>query len=144
MDTTEVANRLKITPRVLRQFLRSPVSTFVAVGSGSRYEFDEADLPTIEKRFSEWKSGNKAAPATKNAKPQTPPKVLTRTSKREPSKKDRAVWQEEGPVCIEDIRQPHVRNRILADARAAEDRLMMLLMSKGMHVSQLGDNRKAS
>jgi hypothetical protein len=44
MDTSEVAEKLGTTPRILRQFLRSPSSTFVAVGSGSRYDFTAKDL----------------------------------------------------------------------------------------------------
>lgn len=142
MDTSEAAAKLGTTPRVLRQFLRSPMSTFVAVGSGSRYDFDEADLPTLLKRFSDWRSGNKSttlpkAKLTPSSKPSPP-------VRREPSKKDREVWAEEGPVQIADIRKPHVRRRVLADARAAEDRLMLLLVSKGMHISQLGDARKVT
>lgn len=143
MDTTEAAARLGTTPRNLRQFLRHPSSTFIAVGSGSRYDFDESDLPTLERRFSDWKSGNKGttpAPKTKLA----PPPKSAAPARRQPSKKDREVWEEEGVVRIPDIRKPRVRARVLADARAAEDRLMMLLMSKGLHISQLGDQRKAS
>lgn len=143
MDTTEAATRMGTTPRILRQFLRSPQSTFVAVGSGSRYEFDEADIPTLARRFSDWKAGGKAK--TPKSKTPTPAPIrISPAARRSPSKRDQEVWSEEGPVRIEDIRQPRIRARVLHDARAAEDRLMMLLMSKGLHISQLGDQRKVS
>jgi hypothetical protein len=118
------------------------MSTFVAVGSGSRYEFTEQDIPTLQKRFSDWRSGNKASPpTTPKLAPAPRPAVPTR---RQPSKKDRAVWEEEGIIQIEDIRNPRVRARVKANAQAAEDRLMMLLVSRGLHVTQLGDQRKAT
>lgn len=145
MNTAEVANKLGTTPRIFRQFLRSPVSTFVAVGSGSRYEFTTSDLPMLEKRFRDWESGGKSKAVKKTRTPKiTPIEKPSRPARRQPSRKDRAVWEEEGPVKIEDIRNPRIRARVLADAKAAEDNLMMLLMSKGLHVSQLGDSRKAS
>lgn len=139
MDTAEVAQKLGTTPRILRQFLRSSVSTFVAVGSGARYDFNEADLPTLQRRFSDWRSGTSKGTHTRT--PSTPRPTRKAT---QPSKADLRVWAEEGPIQIEDIRRPEVRARVKAAARAAEDQLMMLLMSKGMHVSQLGDPRKAS
>jgi hypothetical protein len=142
MDTSEAAARLGTTPRTLRQFLRSPMSTFVAVGSGSRYEFTEQDIPTLQKRFTDWRSGNKTAvPTTPKLTPAPRPATPTR---RQPSKKDRAVWEEEGVIRIDDIRNPRVRARVKANAQAAENRLMMLLMSRGLHVTQLGDQRKAT
>lgn len=137
MDTTEAASRLGTTPRILRQFLRSAVSTFVAVGSGSRYEFTESELVMLGRRFADWRSGERGSTSPKS-KPASSPKPL----RREPSRKDRQVWEEEGTVQLADIRNPRIRARILADARAAENRLTMLLMSKGMHISQLGDSRK--
>lgn len=143
MDTIEVASKLGTTPRQLRQFLRSPYSTFIAVGSGSRYEFTESDLITLTKRFSEWKAGGRSKSA-RSATRTTPrmtstPAAPSAVSHRD--KKDRAVWKEEGPVKLEDIRDRRVRARVLADAKAAEDRLMMLLISRGMHITQLGDRR---
>lgn len=145
MDTTEAAKRLGTTPRQLRQFLRSRSSTFVAVGSGSRYDFTEQDVPTLERRFSEWQAtGKKKAGTVKVTKPKaTTPPILAPMRKRAPSKRDVETWKEEGTVKIEDIRNPRVRARVTADARAAEDRLTLLLLAKGLHISQLGD-RKAS
>lgn len=147
MDTSEAAAKLGTTPRILRQFLRSSSSTFVAVGSGSRYDFEESDLPTLEKRFQDWRSGGKGkrkGTATPKKSKLAPALKPTSPAKRQPSRKDVQVWEEEGPVQIADIRKPNVRARVLADAKAAEDRLMMLLMSKGLHISQLGDQRKAT
>lgn len=142
MDTKEVATHLGTSPRTFRQFLRSPISTFVAVGSGARYEFEERDLPTIERRFSEW--NEKGKPKPEGAKRSRTPG--RKTAKVEPKirQRDIEVWDEEessstGVPQMDDIRDPRVRRRIKADARAAEDRLMMLLMSKGLHITQLGD-----
>lgn len=139
MDTSEAAARLGTTPRILRQFLRSAVSTFVAVGSGSRYDFTETDLVTLQRRFSDWRTGDRsAAPKKTTPTPKSPRK------RPEVSREDRKVWEEEGPVVVPDIRNPRIRARVLAEARAAEQRLTLLLMSQGMHVSQLGDSRKVS
>jgi predicted Zn-dependent peptidase len=138
MDTSEVAEKLGTTPRILRQFLRSPSSTFVAVGSGSRYDFTAKDLDTLRKRFADWQGAGKP-------KPNTPKKDKAPKGEKasgEPSKKDAAVWFEEGPIRIEDIRDPRVRARVKRDAQAAEMRLMLLLLAKGMHVTQL--DREAS
>lgn len=139
MDTTEVAELLGITPRILRQFLRSPVSTFVAVGSGARYEFNDRDVPTIKKRFAEWNIQGKPKPTVTKPKAQK-----SQTDKLEAQlKKDRAVWAEEGPIHLEDIRDPRVRARVKADAEAAEARLNMRLLAVGMHITQLGDRESA-
>jgi hypothetical protein len=135
MDTRAVAEHLGTTPRVFRQFLRSPISTFVAVGSGARYDFTERDLPTIEKRFAEWNSEGKPKPEAER-KPITPKPTA-------PTPVDQEVWEDEGPIVLEDIRDPRVRARVKRDAQAADDRLAMLLLAAGLHITQLGD-RKAS
>lgn len=140
MDTAEVADKIGTTPRTLRQFLRSPMSTFVAVGSGARYDFTEKDLPTIKKRFAEWQGAGKPRPEeSKRAKPsgKSRPKI---DMQRE---RDEQEWAEEGVVVLEDIRDPRVRARVKRDAQAAEDRLMMLLLSANLHITQLGDRKSA-
>jgi hypothetical protein len=137
MDTTEVAAQLGTTARQLRVFLRSTHSTFVPVGSGARYEFTDREIPTLKKRFTEWQRAGKPRPVT-------PPKpeVKSRTPKvSERERRDQRVWSEEGEVKIPDIRDPKVRARALADARAAEERLMLRLMAVGLHITQLGDKR---
>lgn len=136
MNTAEVAEKLGTTPRILRQFLRHPSSTFVAVGSGARYDFRSSDLATLKKRFTQWQESGKPKQVTpKRSKPQKVRKSAEETR----AARDLQVWEEEGRVVLEDIRDPRVRARVKADAKAAEDRLMMLLLSKGMHVTQLGD-----
>jgi predicted Zn-dependent peptidase len=108
------------------------------VGSGSRYDFTAKDLDTLRKRFADWQGAGKP-------KPNTPKKDKAPKGEKasgEPSKKDAAVWFEEGPIRIEDIRDPRVRARVKRDAQAAEMRLMLLLLAKGMHVTQL--DREAS
>lgn len=136
MDTAEVADKLGTTPRVLRQFLRSPMSTFVPVGSGARYDFTERELPTIAKRFSDWQAAGKPRPVSS---PPTTPQVQRVDKRSKQWEIDSAVWAEEGDVKLEDIRDPRVRMRAVSDARAAEDRLMLQLMALGLHITQLGD-----
>lgn len=136
MDTREVSTHLGTTPRVFRAFLRSPRSTFVAVGSGSRYEFTGRDLPTLEKRFAEWKAAGKPKPnGDRPAKPKGPPKEQLQRER------DAEVWSEEGPIVLEDIRDPRVRARVQRAARAAEDELMVMCLAAGLHITQLGDRR---
>jgi hypothetical protein len=131
MDTSEVAKRIGTTPRTLRAFLRSDYSTFQAVGSGARYDFTESELPTISKRFSAWRTEGAPRPEAK-AKPVTAPKA----PKAKPRIQDEKVWAEEAPIKLEDIRDPRIRARVKADARAAEDRLATLLIARGLHVAQ--------
>lgn len=135
MNSNEVAEIIGVDPRTLRAFLRSPSSTFVAVGSGARYEFKESDLPTIQKKFAEWKGSGK--PKATTPKRKTPKPRVSAEDRR--AIKDQEVWIEEGTIKLEDMRDPRVRQRVLDEARAAEDRLMLLLQSKGLHVAQLGD-----
>lgn len=136
MDTGEVAEAVGTTPRILRQFLRSRMSTFVSVGSGSRYEFDDRDLPTILARFTEWSKAGKPKAMVPAIKRRKPSKAVVQRAR------DKALWQEEGDVKLEDIRDPQVRRRVKQAAREAEQRLELLLMSKGMHISQRGDYRR--
>lgn len=144
MDTNEVAQRLDITPRQLRVFLRSPFSTFKAVGSGARYDFTEKELPTIHKRFLEWKAAGKPKPDTSNSRA-TPAKVTSRSSAADKRlARDMEEWAEEGPVSLPDIRDPRVRRRVLADAEAAEHRLELQLLAVGMHITQLGDRNRTA
>lgn len=141
MDTAQVAEHIKTTPRLLRQFLRSPSSTFVSVGSGARYDFTDAEVDTIAKRFPEWQANGKARSVAASKTPKAP-RTVPRAEKHQ---KDQQVWQEEGPVVLDDIRDPRVRARVKRDAQAAEDRLQMALIAAGLHVTQSGfSTRKAS
>lgn len=138
MNTTEVAAHLGTSPRILRQFLRSAQSTFVAVGSGSRYEFTDEELPTLERRFQEW-SGNGTKAATRKR-----PKVTTVPRSRkgdDRAARDEAVWAEEGPLNLPDIRDPRVRAAVRAEADAQERRLEVMMMRAGLHISQVGWDR---
>lgn len=142
MDTTQVADHLNTTARQLRQFLRSPWSTYVAVGSGARYEFKPSDMPTLEKRFAEWRAEGRSR--VTDAAPS--PRSTKATSRKAPSpraSRDRAVWDEEGAVVVPDIRDPRVRARVRADAAAQEARLEMMLLAAGLHITQLGDRKSA-
>lgn len=136
MDTTEVATAIGTTPRVLRQFLRSQFSTFQAVGSGARYDFDSKEMASLTQRFEQWRGAGK--PKSTDI-PRPKPAGKTKTDKRR--EKDMAEWAEEGEIKLPDIRDPRVRARVKRDAQAAEDRLMLQLMAAGMHITQLGDRR---
>lgn len=143
MDTSEVAEYLNTTPRLLRAFLRSPISTYAAVGSGSRYEFTSRDLPTIEKRFNEWKGAGKPKPSTAPKTPNTKARAAASQAQQ-----DTRVWDDEeslddGVPELEDIRDPRVRARVRRAADDAENRLALLLLAKGLHITQLGDRESA-
>jgi hypothetical protein len=127
IDTKAVAAALGTEPKILRRFLRDPKSTYAAVGSGSRYNFTENDLPELTRRFQEW-SGNKAS---------RPVIVRVPHDQDTQRKKDQAVWDEEGPVCMADIRDPRVRRRVKEVAKAQMDRLDERLLAAGLHISQL-------
>lgn len=138
MNTTEVAAHLGTTARTLRQFLRSPESTFAAVGSGSRYEFKDVELATLERRFAEW-SGKGVKPVRRRPKVATTP-VPARTGRTQ-DERDMEVWAEEGRVVLKDIRDPRVRAFIRSEASRQEARLEMLMMKAGLHISQPGWDR---
>jgi hypothetical protein len=136
MDTKSVADALGTDPRILRRFLRDPGSTFQAVGSGARYVFTETDLPELERRFNAW-AGNKQTNRV------TVPKKPPVDEAAEQLRRDMAVWEEEGPVVIPDIRDPWVRRQVQEGARRAEAALEARLMAAGMHLSQMTKYRAA-
>lgn len=126
IDTKTVAAALGTEPKVLRRFLRDPKSTYAAVGSGSRYNFTDNDLPELARRFQEW-SGSKAS---------RPVVVRVPQDENTQREKDIAVWEEEGPIFLEDIRDPRVRRRVKDVAAAQMARLDERLMAVGLHISQ--------
>lgn len=71
----QVATRIGTDAKTLRKFFRSPASTIEAVGQGGRYEFDKADLPTIEKEFAEWSAQQKTRAPRKAAAKATKPAI---------------------------------------------------------------------
>jgi hypothetical protein len=135
MDTATVAQHLGTTPRRLRQFLRSEGSTFVAVGSGARYDFTDDDLPALRTRWETW-SGTKAPTPTP-----TPVRAAADDSTR---LRDAEVWAEEGPVELPDIRDPRVRAAVRARAEAEERRLDHLLLAAGLHITQMRVRERAA
>lgn len=131
MNTQEVAAEIGTDAKTLRRFLRDPSSTFEAVGSGARYDFDEADLPVLTRKFSKWSEGQSAKPPApvRTPRPRTSPRVRV-------TDKDRDVWAEEGDVHVPDIRNPQVLaqvRRVENDRAAALDRM---LLEAGLHISQ--------
>lgn len=135
MNTSEVATRLGTTARKLRVFLRSDASTFTAVGSGARYDFTEADVRTLARRFAVW-SGAEAAPTVRVDPAPTHRDTMT--------DQDAAVWAEEGPIVMADIRDPAVRRAVRDIARIQEHRLEMMLYAAGLHISQMADRRRVA
>jgi hypothetical protein len=136
MNSREVAGRLGTDARTLRRFLRDPKSTFQAVGSGGRYEFEESDLPGLEKRFADWMKGQQTVDRTPREKLPTPAPAVTSSRAKTQAEKDAEVWAEEGTVVIDDIRDPRVRARVRCEAHERARRLDERLMAHGMHISQ--------
>jgi hypothetical protein len=135
MDTATVAEHLGTTPRKLRQFLRSDGSTFVAVGSGARYDFTEDDLPALRTRWASWSGTSAPAPTPAPVRP------AADDSQR---RRDAQVWAEEGVVALPDIRNPAVRAAVRARAKAEENRLDALLLAAGLHITQMRCRERAS
>ena len=140
MDTVEAAEAIGTTARKLRLFLRSPSSPFETVGSGSRYDFEVSDLEVIRERFSHWeKFERKQRKRTKHAKGhrycdhENSPKANGACNRRQ---RDEAVWAEDGPVELEDIRNPRVREKVRRVAKEQEALLNVRLLAAGLHVSQ--------
>lgn len=131
MNTTEAAEAIGTTPRNLRQFLRSPMSSFQPVGSGARYEFDLDQLDGLRSQFQKWSAnGSPRSSKNKPGRPQTPADIQ--------EARDIEVWEEEGWVEIPDIRDPRVRAQVRREAAEAERRLSLQLIAAGLHITQGG------
>jgi hypothetical protein len=133
MNTQEIARELGTEPKLLRRFLRSPESTFQAVGSGGRYDFTEKELPDLKRRFKAWADKQTKPAVTKRS---AHAKTRRTTDLKGPDPKDVAVWNEEGEVRVPDIRDPQVlaQVRMVENNRAAS--LDARLMAAGLHLSQ--------
>lgn len=57
-SSTEAAEEIGTTPRLLRRFLRSNDSWKNATQAG-RYEFTESELQSLKKQFDRWQAGRK-------------------------------------------------------------------------------------
>ncbi|WP_431905594.1 sigma factor-like helix-turn-helix DNA-binding protein [Micromonospora carbonacea] len=141
MNSHEVAEALGTTPKTLRAFLRSPSSTFRAVGSGARYEFTAADLPTLRKRFAEWSKSGKPKATTPKRRPGphafcAHPQTLSGNTACKQRKRDEGVWAEDGPVVLEDLADPDVRAKVRRIAAEQEARLELRLLAAGLHITQ--------
>lgn len=132
MDTKTVATAIGTDAKTLRRFLRDPKSTFAAVGSGARYTFNEGDVTELARRFADWSGTKPAKPAmVRNADPDNQ------------RVRDAAVWAEEGPVVLADIRDPGVRARVQRVARERQARLDERLLAAGLHISQYRERDRA-
>jgi len=133
MNTREAATAIGTEPKVLRRFLRDASSTYTAVGSGSRYDFTDADIPELARRFAAWSGTKPARPA-----------VVRSNSPSVQRRRDEQVWAEEGPVILDDIRRPDVRARVQRIAAERAARLDERLMAAGLHISQYRDRMAAA
>ena len=57
-SSTEAAEQIGTTPRLLRRFLRSNDSWKNATQAG-RYEFTESEMNSLQKQFDRWQAGRK-------------------------------------------------------------------------------------
>lgn len=127
MNTGDAAEKLGTTQKELRRFLRSdPSYTNASHTTAGRYNFTEADIPTLAKRFKVWQG--------KNVNRKRAPRV-----EQQPAKRKVNPEGEPGlPVSIlkrkltrEETKQ---RDEI---SRARVVRLEAQLMAAGNHLSQM-------
>lgn len=128
MNAKEAADKIGTDAKTLRRFIRSGKSTFKAVGSGDRYEFEEKDIPTLRMRFEEWRQspsrGARLAPNTRSDKGLY--KVKKFVDQDEPM-----------PVSMlgKQMTRAQREARDIA-SRARVDRLEAQLRASGKHISQ--------
>lgn len=70
MNTSEVAERMNISPRELRKFLRADPE-FKNAGCGGKYTFTAADITRLKKRYSGYKNGDLKRVNVRDKKPIT-------------------------------------------------------------------------
>lgn len=126
MDSRTVAAALGTDPKTLRRFLRSSASSITPVGSGGRYVFDPSDMDTLATEFAGWMQTDQNA---RTASTPTTPKARTPRTNRE---RDVAVWTDEGPIVLPDIRDPRVLAEVRARAAVEELRLMSMVRRAGL------------
>lgn len=128
MNASEAADKIGTDAKTLRRFIRSPKSTFKAVGSGGRYEFEEKDIPTLRKKFEEWReSPSRGARLEPNTR-------IEKSTKKVPRFKD-----SDTPLPVSMLGRSLTRTqRAARDAasRARVDRLEERLKASGKHISQ--------
>lgn len=125
MNAQQAAEKIGTDAKTLRRFIRSPQSTFKAVGSGARYEFNEKDIPILRKKFEEWRAG---ANVTRKQKSSTPVRAVEKFKDNDTPL----------PVSVLDQRMTRSRreerDRI---SRERADRLDAALRAAGKHISQM-------
>lgn len=129
MDSRAVADHLGTDPKTLRRFIRSDACPFAAVGAGGRYDFTADQVTAMAEAFKVWTFGTDA--------PKAPKPKATRTRKaRTQADIDAAVWAEEGPVVLPDIRDPKVLAEVRRLGAERARRLDERLLAAGLHISQ--------
>lgn len=134
MNSQEAAREIGTDARTLRRFLRSPRSTFEAVGSGGRYQFTDKDIPTLRRKFAEWMKTEQPVKPTREAHHNK--KAAKPTAQH---RKDREVWDAEGEVIVPDVRDPRVRRQVRAIENERCAALERMLREAGLHISQHQD-----
>lgn len=122
MNTAAVADALSTTPKTLRRFLRAD-PTFTNAGSGGRYEFTEADIPGLKKRFGIW-AGTRVTRTPVGV--ESTPRVRDGGNDDIPATEIRRIIR----ACGAD------RAEIRRLAAERVDRLEESLKARGLHISQ--------
>jgi hypothetical protein len=115
LSSTQVAEHLSTTPKILRRFLRAD-ATYVNAGAGGRYTFTSSDLPTLSRRFKAWTAKSSTRPAAVRATQEDDAMSVEILNRRLSSRDREAIRR----LSIERV-----------------DRLEEQLKAKGLHISQL-------
>jgi len=82
LTTADIADELGTTARNLRKFLRSPASPYEAVGQGSRYNINSADLADVKKLYEAWVARPGSRSTSTDSAKRTPRKPKVRITER--------------------------------------------------------------
>lgn len=125
MNTTQAAEKVGTTPRMLRRFIRQS-NKYRNAGCGGRYEFQATDIPQLKKHFEAWHT----TIVTKVERPTVSRETLKKNYSDDDSSPD--------TVPVSAIRSARSRAQIKAAAEARVDRLEAMLKASGLHISQAG------
>lgn len=126
MDTREAAERLNITPRELRKFLRADPESQNA-GCGGKYTFSAADITRLRKRYKGYKQGDFKRVVVREKKP--------KVKAEKPSQQTQLI--EAGlPITILHLRRMSEKARKQRDTINAvrEARLIQALKDNGLYL----------
>jgi predicted site-specific integrase-resolvase len=134
VNAHQAAEKIGTDARTLRRFLRSPKSTFKAVGSRGRYEFEDNDIPVLRKKFAEWRMG--ISPSSEKPEQEDFPM----TKERQALIAAMSNNKEKLPKSVLNGRLTRqTREQRDALSRARVERLEAALLLAGKHISQRKD-----